>query len=159
MNVDPTAPVITRDEIFIDAPVDVVWRTQTDIVAWPRWRPEVAAARFEGDLAIGSVFHWEEGGLQIASTVQEIDPPRRLVWSGPAQGIEAIHVWEFTPTDRGVLVHTEESWDGEPVRAQAGALQSLLDGAIRAWLTNLKRAAEQAEARRRRGDRLDAAAP
>jgi hypothetical protein len=43
-----------------------------------------------------------------------------------------------------VLVHTEESWDGEPVRARAATLQPLLDGAIRAWLTNLKRAAEQA---------------
>jgi hypothetical protein len=44
-----------------------------------------------------------------------------------------------------VLVHTEESWDGEPVRAQAAILQPLLDAAIRAWLTDLKRASEQAE--------------
>jgi uncharacterized protein YndB with AHSA1/START domain len=112
MDVDSNAPVLTRDEILIDAPIEVVWKTQTDIAAWPRWRPEVPAARFEGDLAVGSVFHWEEGGLQIASTVQEINPPRRLVWAGPAQGIYAIHVWEFTPTDHGVLVHTEESWEG-----------------------------------------------
>jgi hypothetical protein len=92
----------------------------------------------------------EEGGLQIASTVQEINPPRRLVWAGPAQDIYAIHVWEFTPTDHGVLVHTEESWEGEPVRAQAATLQGLLDATIRAWLTNLKHAAEQAETGRRR---------
>jgi hypothetical protein len=83
-------------------------------------------------------------GLQITSTVQEVDPPRRIVWSGPAQGITAIHVWEFTPTDHGVLVHTEESWDGEVVRAQTATLQQALDGSLRAWLTNLKHAAEQA---------------
>jgi hypothetical protein len=43
-----------------------------------------------------------------------------------------------------VLVHTEESWDGEVVRTQTATLQQALDGSLRAWLTNLKRAAEQA---------------
>ena len=71
-------------------------------------------------------------------------PTPAHVWSGPAQGITAIHVWEFTPTDHGVLVHTEESWDGEVVRAQTATLQQALDGSLRAWLTNLKHAAEQA---------------
>jgi polyketide cyclase/dehydrase/lipid transport protein len=159
MDVNPNAPVLTRDEIFVDAPLDVVWTTQTHIAAWPRWRPEVRAASFDGDLAVGSVLYWEEGGLPIASTVQEIDPPRRLVWSGLADCIDAIHVWEFTPTDGGVLVHTEESWDGEPVRAQSAILQPLLDAAIRAWLTSLKRAVEQAEAGRRRAPPPSTAAP
>jgi len=40
------------------------------------------------------------------STVQEIDPPRRIVWSGPAQGIMAIHVWTMEPSENRVLVHT-----------------------------------------------------
>jgi uncharacterized protein YndB with AHSA1/START domain len=142
MDINPTAPVLTRDEILIDAPLAVVWRMQTDIAAWPRWRPQVSTAHFEGDLAVGSVFHWEEGGLEITSTVREISPPRRLVWDGRARGIYAIHVWQFTPTDRGVLVHTEESWEGEPVRAQLATLEPLLNGAIRTWLTNLKHAAE-----------------
>jgi hypothetical protein len=51
-------------------------------------------------------------------------------------------VWQFTPTPSGVLVHTEESWTGEPVSAQAASLQPLLDGAIRAWLGHLKAHAE-----------------
>ena len=141
-DINSAAPVITRDEIIIDAPLDVVWKTQTAISGWPRWRPQVASARFQGHLTVGSVFHWEEGELQIASTVRELQPLRRLVWDGPAQGIYAVHVWEFTATNRGVLVHTEESWEGDPVSAQASTLQPLLDSAIRTWLTNLKRAAE-----------------
>jgi len=35
MNVNPKAPVLTRDEILINAPLSVVWKTQTDISAWP----------------------------------------------------------------------------------------------------------------------------
>jgi len=142
MDIDATAPVITRDEILIDAPLEVVWRLQTDISAWPTWRPEVRTARLDGSLNVGSVFHWEEGGLQIASTVRELAPFRRIVWTGPAQGIEAVHVWQCTSTPAGVLVHTEESWSGAPVSAQAASLQPLLDGAIRAWLTHLKAHAE-----------------
>jgi len=33
MNVNPKAPVLTRDEILINAPLSVVWKTQTD--TWP----------------------------------------------------------------------------------------------------------------------------
>jgi hypothetical protein len=29
----------------------------------------------------------ETAGLDITSTVAEIDPPHRIVWGGPAQGI------------------------------------------------------------------------
>jgi hypothetical protein len=43
-----------------------------------------------------------------------------------------------------VLVRTEESWEGEPVEAQVETLQAALDGSLRAWLENLKRAAEGA---------------
>ena len=41
-----------------------------------------------------------------------------------------------------MLVHTEESWEHEPVVAQNGALQSALDGSLRSWLGNLNRTAE-----------------
>jgi len=37
MNVNPTAPVLTRDEIVIDTPLNVVWKTQTDIAAIRAW--------------------------------------------------------------------------------------------------------------------------
>ena len=138
MHIDPHAPVIARNQILINAPLDLVWRIQTDVSAWPTWRPEVTQARADGPLAVGSVFHWEEGGLQIVSTVGELDAPHRVAWTGPAQGIEAVHVWELTSTTAGVLVHTEESWSGEPVEAQATQLQPLLDHALRTWLGHLK---------------------
>ena len=142
MDIDTAAPVITRDEILIDAPLEAVWRIQTNISDWPTWRPEVRTAHLDGELKVGSVFHWEEGGLEITSTVRELAPFRRIVWTGPAHGIEAVHVWQFTPASVGVLVHTEESWSGAPVSSQAASLQPLLDGAIRAWLTHLKARAE-----------------
>jgi hypothetical protein len=144
MEINNDAPVITRDEILINAPAGAIWRIQTDVGSWPSWQPDVDSAEAEGPLEVGSVFRWHTAGLDITSTVKEIDAPHRIVWGGPAQGVVAVHVWSLEPTENGVLVRTEESWEGEPVDAQAEALQSALDGSLRAWLENLKRAAENA---------------
>ena len=38
MNVDHNAPLVTRREIVIDAPLEVVWKLQTDFRAWPDWQ-------------------------------------------------------------------------------------------------------------------------
>jgi uncharacterized protein YndB with AHSA1/START domain len=142
MDIDENAPVITRDEILIDAPLERVWGLHTDISSWSEWLPDIDASTIEGPLAVGTVFRWQTYGLSIESTIQEIDPPRRIVWSGPAQGITAIHVWTMTPSVEGVVVHTEESWEGDPVRAQPKEMQQALDGSLRAWLQSLKDKAE-----------------
>jgi uncharacterized protein YndB with AHSA1/START domain len=141
MEINIHAPVITRDQILINAPVEKIWEIQTDVSGWPAWQPDVDGAESEAPLEVGSVFHWQTAGLDITSTVQEIDPPRRIVWSGPAQGISAIHVWTLEPQEGGVLVKTEESWEGEPVDAQVETLQGALDNPPRDWLQNLKRTA------------------
>jgi uncharacterized protein YndB with AHSA1/START domain len=143
MDINTAAPVITRDEILIHAPIETIWAIQTDVADWPSWQPEVDGAQIDGPLAVGSAFRWQTAGLDITSTVEEIDPPRRIVWGGPAQGIVAVHVWTLELQDDGVLVRTAESWEGEPVIAQPETLQGALDGSLRNWLENLKRTAEQ----------------
>ena len=143
MEINEDAPVITRDEILIEAPIETIWEIQTNIADWPSWQPDVDAAQTEGPLDVGSVFRWQTAGLDITSTVEEIDAPRRIGWGGPAQGIVAVHVWTLEPQDEGVLVHTEESWEGDPVTAQVETLQGALDASLRAWLENLKRTAEE----------------
>jgi hypothetical protein len=142
MDIDENAPVITRDEILIDAPLDTIWGLQTDISSWSQWQPDIDASTIEGPLEVGTVFRWQTYGLSIESTIQEIDAPRRIVWSGLAHGITAIHVWTMTPSEDRVLVHTEESWDGDPVRAEPEEMQQALDGSLRAWLQSLKHKAE-----------------
>lgn len=140
VGIDLDAPVITRDEVLINAPVRCVWKVQTDVEQWPSWQPDVTSVDklTPGRLRVGSQWRWLTGGLDITSTVKEIKPHRRIVWGGPANGITAVHVWTFTPTSRGVLVHTEESWTGAPVDADPAQAQAALDGSLRAWLLNLK---------------------
>ncbi|MET9884702.1 SRPBCC family protein [Streptomyces sp. NPDC006430] len=144
VRIDRNAPVITRTEILIHAPLATVWKIQTDVEKWPTWQPSVEAVTKDtpGRLRPGSVFRWSTEGLDIVSTVRQADHGRRLAWGGPAQGITAIHVWTFTPTRDGVLVRTEESWTGAPVLAHQAALQAALDQSLHHWVTNLKHRAE-----------------
>ena len=142
MDINIAAPVITRDEILVAAPIDTIWSIQTDVDRWPAWQPDVESAKADGPLGVGSVFHWRTAGLDITSTVEEVEPPRRIAWGGPAPGIVAVHVWTLAVEDQGVLVRTEESWEGPAVDAQVEALQRALDESLRNWLQNLKRAAE-----------------
>ncbi|OUD00419.1 SRPBCC family protein [Streptomyces swartbergensis] len=146
VGIDEKAPVITRDDIVIDAPLDRVWRIQTDVDDWPAWQPAVSASvkQTPGPLRPGSSWVWSTEGLEnITSTVKQVRPKHRIVWGGPAQGITAVHVWTFTQAEDGVHVHTEESWTGEPVTANTAHLQQALDASLDHWLHNLKQRAEQ----------------
>lgn len=44
VEIDRRAPVITRDDLVIHAPLDRIWKIQTDVEAWPAWQPDVTEA-------------------------------------------------------------------------------------------------------------------
>ncbi|MGW2952078.1 SRPBCC family protein [Streptomyces eurythermus] len=144
VRIDESAPVITRDSVLIHAPLHTIRKVQTDVANWPSWQPDVDVVVKDtpGRLRPGSVFRWSTEGLDITSTVKQADHGKRLVWGGPAQGITAVHVWTFTPTRNGVLVHTEESWTGDPVLADQPALQAALDNSLHNWVDDLEHEAE-----------------
>lgn len=144
VDVDRKAQVIVHLSIEIEAAQETVWRIQTEIEEWPTWQKDISHVQLSGLFEVGNTFHWETHGLNIASTIHEVIPMRRIVWGGPAHGIEGVHVWSFTPTPQGILVYTTESWDGPPVAADPDGMRAALESSLEAWLTNLKITAEAA---------------
>ena len=142
MEIDGGALAVTRDEIFIDAPIERVWAVHTDVDSWPEWRSDVSRAGLEGPLAVGSVFRWRSGGLDVVSRLREVEPGRRICWTGEALGTRAVHTWALEPREGGVLVRTGESMEGWLVRLMRGRMQRLLQASVRVWLEDLKRRAE-----------------
>lgn len=142
VGIDAAAPVVSRHEIPVRAPLRAVWQLHTDVAAWPAWHSQVDGTQPEGPFEVGAVFRWQTTGLDITSTVAQVAPLRRTVWGGPAHGITGVHVWTFTDTGAEVLVRTEESWDGEPVRAAVADLQHALDASLLTWLRDLRDTAE-----------------
>ncbi|MEU9162010.1 SRPBCC family protein [Streptomyces sp. NPDC048424] len=141
--IDETAPAVVRLSTVIDAPLERIWALHTDIDAWPSWNAHVDQAELDGPLLPGHSFSWKTHGLDITSTIREIVPGERLVWGGPANGIEGVHVWTFEQTGSQVTVRTEESWSGAPVEAAPAELGQALHDSLTAWLAALKARAEQ----------------
>jgi uncharacterized protein YndB with AHSA1/START domain len=143
MDITRNAPVVVELDLTVDAPLDRVWALHTAVNDWPAWNADIGRARLSGEFGPGAAFEWETAGLEITSTVYEVEPARRTVWGGPAHGIDGIHVWTFEDTPDGVRVHTAESWDGDPVRADPAGLGAALRASLEAWLAALKAAAEK----------------
>ncbi|MFG1603135.1 SRPBCC family protein [Actinoplanes sp. NPDC049265] len=147
VDVDRDAQVVVEHTTLINAPLDTVWRLHTTIGDWPSWQPDITSAALDGPLVPGSSFRWETSGLDITSTIKEVVPGERIVWGGPARGIDGVHVWAFTEGPDGVTVHTTESWDGPPVAADPGGMRAALDASLVAWLAALRQAAENPSSR------------
>ncbi|MFD9103605.1 SRPBCC family protein [Streptomyces virginiae] len=141
--VDTEAPVVVRVETTVHAPLQTVWDLHTDIAAWAEWNTDVDRVEYAGPLAPGTAFRWLTHGLDITSTVHQVVPGERIVWGGPAHGIDGIHVWTFQETAPGtVTVRTEESWSGAPVEARRTEMEQVLRQSLDAWLAALKARAE-----------------
>lgn len=142
MDVNRNAQIVVELSTVIDAPLDTVWQLHTTIDAWPSWQADITAARIDGPVTAGTSFTWHTHGMQITSTVGEVDPAARIVWGGAAHGIDGVHAWTFEPVAHGVLVTTTESWDGPPITANPIAMRAALTTSLTTWLAALKTTAE-----------------
>ncbi|MEX2401193.1 MAG: SRPBCC family protein [Rhodothermales bacterium] len=144
MDIHRDAPVVATYEAFIDAPRSVVWTVQSELDAWPAWNPDVSSLHLSGPLAPGTEFRWKSGGLPIRSVLREVEPERRIGWTGRAPlGIRAVHTWSFASKDGGTLVRTEESFEGLIARVLSGPMQRMLEDALQKGVAALKVEAER----------------
>jgi hypothetical protein len=140
--IDTSAPVISRAEIEIAAPPDVVWEVLTDFNRWPTWNTAVKSMSAPEPVVVGSVFRWKAGPGRITSTIQHLEPPRSIAWSGRTMGIRAIDVFRLEARDGTTFVREEESWGGPVARMLRKSLQRTLDRSLQEGVRALKDAAE-----------------
>jgi uncharacterized protein YndB with AHSA1/START domain len=143
VEVDEQAPVVAASEIEIAAPPQVVWDVLTAIDRWPSWNPQVESMSMRGELAEGSQFRWKAGPGTITSTIQRVEPPGLIAWTGKTLGINAMHVYRLEPRGGGTFVRTEESYNGLVARVFRGWLQKTLETALAEGLAHLKAEAER----------------
>jgi uncharacterized protein YndB with AHSA1/START domain len=142
MEINDSAPALARQQVLINASPEKVWQLLSDINHWSAWQPGISSAVLDGALIPGSIFRWKSGGTRIVSQLQEVEPHRRLGWTGKAMGAIAKHLWILEPQNGGVLVRTEESFEGWVVVLLRGMMQKTLDTSLQAWLAQLKKTAE-----------------
>ena len=110
---------------------------------WPSWNPDVRSVSLEGPVQPGTVFRWKAGPSSLTSTLQVVDPPREIAWTGTTMGIRAVHVFRFQASDVGTLARSEESWEGLLPRLLKGYSRRTLDKGIQSFLEHLKTEAER----------------
>jgi uncharacterized protein YndB with AHSA1/START domain len=141
--INERAPVVGSSELEISATPEAVWEVLTAFDRWPSWNPDVKSMTVQGPLAAGSVFRWKAGPGTIESTLQRVEPPRLIAWTGKTLGIKAIHFWYLEPRDTSTFVRTEESYEGLVTRLLRRPLQKTLDSALADGLRYLKAEVER----------------
>jgi uncharacterized protein YndB with AHSA1/START domain len=146
--INEEAPVVGSTQIEIAAPPEAAWDVLTAIERWPSWNPDVKEASVQGGIDEGTEFRWKAGPGTITSTIQQVEAPHRIVWTGKTFGIKAIHVHTLEARNGRTVVRSEESYDGLVARLFHGRLKKTLDDALRNGLERLKVETE----RRQRGE-------
>ncbi len=147
IEIDQNAPAVGTAEAVVKAPIETVWSVLVDLPRWPIWNQSVSRMDLRGDVSVGTTFVWVAGGAKITSRIEELDAPRRIVWSGGSTGIRAIHVWEFEDVQGSTHVHTRESFDGLMVKLFRGKMRTMLSNALSQGVQALKAEAEARHAR------------
>jgi hypothetical protein len=143
--IDTLAPVVGECAIEIAVAPEVAWDALAAIDRWPSWNPAVRSVTVEGAIEEGSMFRWKAGPGTITSTIEDLQRPRRMAWTGTSFGISATHVHTFEPRDDTTVVTTNESYEGLVARVFKRRLQARLDHALRNGLLRLKADVERSE--------------
>ena len=112
MKTELTGNLVASNSTIIDAPIEHVWKVQTEIGNWPSWQRDVTEAQLLGPLSKGTTFKWKAMGMDISSELQEVSKYKVIGWTGVSVGMKAEHYWHFEKQDSKTKVTTEESLSG-----------------------------------------------
>ena len=143
MDINRDAPATAQGELHIAAEPGAVFSALAALEGWPSWNPDVRSVTVEGPVEPGTVFRWRSGATSLTSTLQVVDPPRELSWTGTTMGIRAVHVFRFEAQDGGTRARSEESWEGLLPRLLKRYSRKTLDKGIRSVLAHLRTEAER----------------
>ena len=146
MQADTNAPVFATGEVEVAANLETVWAVMADIARWPDWNPDIKAATAKGPVQPGTSFSWRSGPGTFRSTLEVVEQPTELSWTGRTMGIPAIHVYQLRVSDQQpghTLVWLEESWSGLLARQFRRPFTKTLQTAIDTGLARLKAEAER----------------
>lgn len=137
------APVKCSETILIKAKPEKVWAIVTNVDKWSIWQTDIAYSVLKGRFVPGTLFEWKSGSMKITSTIQDVDPCKRISWTGNVWGIHAIHCWEFIEEEGQTRVIVEESMEGMVAILLKKVLAKQLENVIQNWLRMLKSESEK----------------
>lgn len=129
------APIMVGPDIIAAVPVDLAWKSISDVENWGAWNPKVTAVEPGAGLNTGTELKWNWEEKAIRSTVTEVKEGELLLLKGCKTGSDVGLRWTVKALDP---THTVVS-----LRAvlKSGANQTLIANAgveTQAWLMALQ---------------------
>lgn len=113
--------MVIEDSILINANIDKVWKTFSDITCWRDWNT-VMRDIFSDERCLtpgGKItccFRPFLFPINVRIEVKDVIPFERVVWSAEKKGFSAQHEFSFQNHKGGVLVTSRETFTGLLVR-------------------------------------------
>jgi hypothetical protein len=142
IGINENAPVVAKNEILINAPIEKVFSTLKDINNWINWRHSISKCNLIEPLAENAKFKWSSDGLNYKSTIHTIKEDA-FGWTGTTIGAYAIHNWFFEEINGKTLMKVEESLEGFFIRLMKKSMKEKLEKIIITDMTELKTECEK----------------
>jgi hypothetical protein len=110
--INPNAPVVEENNIWINVAPQKVWMVLTQINQWPNWQKAVTFAQLYGLPETGVDFTWKASGLTFTSNIHTAVAYSHFGWTGKTIGASAIHNWQLQAEQNGTRVTVSECLDG-----------------------------------------------
>ena len=126
-----------------------VWQVFADIDRWALWNPVIEKAHWlSGEpWQLGSRFFMQivmPRRIKFQPTINEINAPNRVAWTGTAPGFKGTHWHEFTlQPDGTTIIKTWEEFSGFLSLAVGLTMKSKLIHMYAVWLNALGSEAEK----------------
>ena len=109
--------MVIEESITINASLDKVWKTFTDLACWADWNTVLRnVSSDDASLGKGEAFKFcirpFMFPIYLEPHVEEVLPNERVVWSGSKFGIFSRHEFFFEKSAGEVLVKSRESFKG-----------------------------------------------
>ena len=137
MTINHKAPVYNQKCISVSAGVDQVWSTLIDVNNWPRWNPDIHAARINGEFKVGTSIVSRVKKFLLRAWVQNVREKRSMVLSGEVMGLRIVQRWEIQELEGRTLINTEESVDGPLAHLAKKSVKRSQAQLLDHWLNNL----------------------
>jgi hypothetical protein len=112
--------MIIEETVLIKADINKIWKTFTELATWPDWNTVVRNAvtdsgRFlQGEQLTFSLKPFSVS-ITLNSTIEEVVPSQRIVWSGSKFGIFSRHEFLFQQLTDSSKITSRETFSGLPL--------------------------------------------
>lgn len=141
--------MIVEETILINADLDKVWDTFTDLTCWKNWNSVIRDVNSESKCLsagcrLSCNFRPFFFPINVRIDIKEVKHRESISWHVKKIGLFAEHLFDFQETKKGILVTSRETFYGFFVRKTRFLIpKQKIQNLTKAFLNDLKTAAEQ----------------